>query len=170
MEVLTAGHSLHPIEKLVGLLSDAGVTAVADVRSRPYSGMAPRFNAPSLAAALDEAGISYVPMGAQLGGQPEDESLWRDGRPDFAAMSASPGLHAGAQRIASGAASGQRICLLCSEEDPAICHRHRLLAPVLAGHGVTVVHLRGDGSREPAEAAEGRVPAAMRRQWQAPLF
>jgi len=38
--IYTVGHSNHPIERFLGLLQPHGITAVADVRSTPYS----RFN------------------------------------------------------------------------------------------------------------------------------
>ena len=34
---------------------------------------------------------------------------------------------------------------MCSEEDPAVCHRHLLVGRVLAGEGLTLRHIRGDG-------------------------
>ena len=41
--VLTIGHSTHSIEKLLELLLEHDVTAVADVRSAPYSRFQPQF-------------------------------------------------------------------------------------------------------------------------------
>jgi hypothetical protein len=42
--VYTVGHSTHAIEPFIGLLSRHGITAVADVRSSPYSRRNPQFN------------------------------------------------------------------------------------------------------------------------------
>ena len=44
-------------------------------------------------------------------------------------------------------AGQQTTAILCSEEDPAHCHRHHLIAlHLLAAHPeVTVKHIRGDG-------------------------
>jgi len=170
MRLLTVGHSNHELERLIALLTTHQVTALADVRSRPRSGFSPQFNAEPLAASLRRQGIRYVPMGDQLGGQPEDRSLWREGRPDFAAMSQTSQLHQGLERLETGIARGERICLMCSEEDPAICHRHRLLYPLIAARGIEVMHIRGDGSLERPEVTETRVPARMRRQWQQSLL
>jgi hypothetical protein len=39
--VFTIGHSSHPIDRFVALLAGAGVGAVADVRSAPYSRVNP---------------------------------------------------------------------------------------------------------------------------------
>lgn len=35
--IVTIGHSNHPLERFLALLSRHGITAVADVRSAPYS-------------------------------------------------------------------------------------------------------------------------------------
>ena len=34
---------------------------------------------------------------------------------------------------------------MCSEKDPAVCHRHLLVARVMADHSVHVQHIYGDG-------------------------
>jgi hypothetical protein len=34
--IYTVGHSTHPQERFIGLLLKAGVTAISDVRSKPY--------------------------------------------------------------------------------------------------------------------------------------
>jgi uncharacterized protein (DUF488 family) len=36
--------------------------------------------------------------------------------------------------------------MLCSEEDPRICHRRLLVGRVLTTRGIPVRHIRGDGS------------------------
>jgi len=36
--------------------------------------------------------------------------------------------------------------LMCSEEDPAICHRHHLIGRYLTKQGITVWHIRSDGN------------------------
>jgi Protein of unknown function, DUF488 len=42
--VFSLGHSTHPITKLFELLLQHSITAVADVRSSPYSRTNPQFN------------------------------------------------------------------------------------------------------------------------------
>ncbi|MDP2267690.1 MAG: DUF488 domain-containing protein, partial [Deltaproteobacteria bacterium] len=51
-EVLTIGHSIHPIEKFIELLTIHGITALCDVRSSPYSRFTPQFNRESLKTEL----------------------------------------------------------------------------------------------------------------------
>jgi hypothetical protein len=42
-----------------------------------------------------------------------------------------------------------RVALLCSEEDPAVCHRAILVGRVLRERGARVEHIRGDGRVQP---------------------
>ena len=40
----------------------------------------------------------------------------------------------------------RRVALMCSEENPAKCHRHHLIGKFLSGQGVSVIHIRHDGN------------------------
>src|ERR1035438_1899702 len=64
-EVLTIGHSNHTIERLIELLCQHHVTAVADIRSSPYSQMNTQFNREGLASALKQAGIAHSFLGKE---------------------------------------------------------------------------------------------------------
>ena len=69
-DILTIGHSTHPIEKVLDLLRLHAVTAVADVRSVPASRFTPHFNRDALKRSLADAGIKYVFLGQSLGRAP----------------------------------------------------------------------------------------------------
>ncbi len=59
----TIGHSNHAIETFIELLLQHQVTALADVRSSPYSRRFPQFNQTALKAELKNVNIAYVPLG-----------------------------------------------------------------------------------------------------------
>src|SRR5947207_2259628 len=61
--LFTVGHSNHEPEVLLALLQGAGVTALADVRSSPYSKRQPHFSRAALEALLRSGGIAYVFLG-----------------------------------------------------------------------------------------------------------
>jgi uncharacterized protein (DUF488 family) len=63
MELFTIGHSNHAIEAFISLLHQHEITALADVRSRPYSRYLTHFNKEPLKSALNRAGIYYVFLG-----------------------------------------------------------------------------------------------------------
>jgi len=145
-EVLTIGHSSHSMERFLELLHSAGVTAVADVRSAPYSRHVPQFNYDPVKTALRRAGVAYVHLGNELGGRPRDPSQYRNGVVDYEAIAATPTFRSGLQRLLDGAAT-HRVALMCAEADPLECHRCLLIARALAARGVPVRHLLSDGAK-----------------------
>ena len=61
--VFTIGHSTHTLEAFVALLKQHGVTALADVRSAPFSRFNPQFNKDALERSLKAQGIKYCCSG-----------------------------------------------------------------------------------------------------------
>ena len=144
--VFTIGHSNHPAEKLAGLLKEYGIQVLADTRSLPYSRYAPHFNARALEETLSEDGIGYLFLGRELGGRPEgDEFYDAEGRVDYALLERSRRFLDGISRLQKEIRS-RTVALLCSEENPAGCHRRLLVGRTLGERGVLVRHIRGDGS------------------------
>ena len=158
MTILTIGHSNHDIEQFIDLLSRHDVTALADVRSAPYSRRYPQYCKSPLCAALRAASISYVFLGDHLGGRPDASLLTGEGFADYTRMAQQPGFRAGMVRLNEGA-ERYRLALMCSEADPADCHRALLVARYLAADGAHVEHIHRDGSVEPHAALEGRLLA-----------
>lgn len=64
--IYTIGHSTHTIDKFLDLLERNGVTALADVRSSPFSRHNPQFNKDVLSAELKKRGVAYVFVGKEL--------------------------------------------------------------------------------------------------------
>jgi uncharacterized protein (DUF488 family) len=142
---LTIGHSNHPIEILLGLLKGHSVEIVVDTRSQPYSKYSPQFDQPALKAALAVQDIRYLHMGKELGGRPNGAEFYdTKGHVLYNRVADSSPFQEGIVRLERGL--GQfRVALLCSEENPAGCHRRLLIGRVLGQHGVAVEHIRGDG-------------------------
>ena len=161
-EVLTIGHSSHSMEDFLALLHGAGVTAVADVRSAPYSRHVPQFNHDALKGALRAAGVAYVYLGSALGGRPQDRSQYRDGVVDYDSIAASETFQAGLRRVLDGAAT-HRVALMCAEQDPLDCHRCLLIGRALAARGVAVRHVLADGTTATHAAIEDELLHRMRR-------
>ena len=145
--VLTIGHSTHALEAFVALLQQHDVTAVADVRSAPYSRFNPQFNREPFAEALGEAGIRYVYLGDELGGRSEDPVCYENGRIRYDRVAATESFRNGLVRVMDGAAR-YRIALMCAEKEPLDCHRTLLVSHALDGRGVVVAHIHADGRLE----------------------
>jgi uncharacterized protein (DUF488 family) len=153
--ILTVGHSNHALAQFLALIEGAGVTAIADVRSRPVSRWVPHFNRAALEAALAERGISYLFLGRELGGKPDNPALLRHGKPDYAAMARTPAFAEGLARVIESSTTG-RIALLCAERDPADCHRFLLIGRELAKRDVAVAHILASGAIEAHADTERR--------------
>jgi uncharacterized protein (DUF488 family) len=145
--VLTIGHSNHLLERLIELLHQQGVSAVADVRSYPASRQNPQFDRDQLRQALRKAKIAYVFLGKELGGRPNDPSCYERGRVQYARVAKTPVFREGLRRVMRGA-NRHRIALLCAEREPLACHRTLLVARELEKNGVEVAHIHADGTLE----------------------
>jgi uncharacterized protein (DUF488 family) len=145
--VLTIGHSNHSIARFIDLLHVQAVTAVADVRSQPYSRLHPDFNRESLAEALKKEGIVYVFLGRELGARSEEPACYENGRVQYRKLAESQVFKAGLHRVIEGA-KAYRLALLCAEKEPLACHRTLLVSRALEAAGVAVAHIHAEGRLE----------------------
>ncbi len=143
--VYTIGHSNHSWERFIELMTPHKIELLVDVRSYPYSRFAPWSNREKLDAGLRQQGINYLWMGDGLGGMPrgpqkrtsdeaESNNDWYRTRlsdPDFQVAIAQ----------VSNLALGNRLALMCSEGDPANCHRTMLLAPAFSSNDFEILHI-----------------------------
>lgn len=146
--LFSIGHSNHPIEVFLALLDQHSIDVVADVRSSPFSKFVPAYNQNQLKIALELSGKLYVSLGKELGGRPTgDEYYDAAGHVLYGRVAKADFFRAGLARLEHGRGR-YHIAVLCSEEDPAVCHRHLLIGRVLFDEGTTLQHIRGDGSVE----------------------
>ena len=80
MQLFTIGHSNHEIASFMLLLKKHNITALADVRSHPYSRFLKHFNQSILSNALKSEGIYYVFLGKELGARPSSEECYVNGK------------------------------------------------------------------------------------------
>jgi uncharacterized protein (DUF488 family) len=155
--ILTIGHSTHSLDRFVALLKQHAVTAVADVRSAPYSRYNPQFNKAALERGLKAEGIRYVFLGRELGARSDDPACYEKGRVQYARLARTAAFRQGLQRLRRGATE-HRIACLCAEKEPLECHRTLLVARALEEEeGIDVVHIHGDGRLETQAAAMDRL-------------
>ncbi|WP_373537258.1 DUF488 family protein [Microcoleus sp.] len=157
MELFTIGHSNQSIESFLLLLKKHGITAVADVRSNPFSRYLPHFNKSEITAFLSAAGIQYVFLGKELGARPEDLSCYdTEGKALYDRIAATPLFSAGIQRLLKGAAN-YKISLMCTEKDPITCHRTILVCHKLKAFNLQIKHILSDGNLESHQDLEARL-------------
>ncbi|MDQ3864346.1 MAG: DUF488 domain-containing protein, partial [Actinomycetota bacterium] len=79
------------------------------------------------------------------------------GRVDYALVGRSRSFLDGINRL-EGEIRTRTAALLCSEEDPARCHRRLLVGRALEERGITLRHIRGDGRVETEDEVDGGQP------------
>ena len=147
--VLTVGHSNLEIGGFLELLTAHSVHEVVDVRSQPYSRYVPHFNREQLQRALDAVGISYSFSGREFGARsPDREAYDDDGRVRYSALRSTHGFERRMLEVIETSRDGRRQALLCTEADPADCHRAVLVAHALYEAGAPVEHIHTDGTVE----------------------
>jgi len=154
--VYTVGHSNGSFEHLLSLLKGHEITAVADVRSHPYSRPNPQFDRDTLSNALRKAGLHYVFLGSELGARVSDSNYHRNGRVQYELLATTDFFRAGINRILKGVET-QRIALLCAEKEPLACHRCILIGRHLRALDLPVRHILHDGSLEDHDASINRL-------------
>lgn len=150
--LFSIGHSNQTLESFVELLHRNRIEALADVRSSPYSRFNPHFNKPDLERRMARAGVRYAFMGAELGGRPEGDYYDPEGYALYGRRAKAPQFQAGLERLL-GEAETARTAMMCSEGDPAGCHRYLLVTRALYNRE-TVAHIRSDGSVVATEAIQ----------------
>jgi len=154
--IYTIGHSTHPVNLLVSLLEQHEITAVADVRSKPYSRVNPQYNRESLQTSLKKARISYAFLGEELGARSQDSECYINGKVQYDRLATTPLFRQGLERLVKGMETF-KIALLCAEKDPLTCHRTLLVARHLVRRGVEVQHIHATGKLESHDEAMVRL-------------
>jgi uncharacterized protein (DUF488 family) len=150
-QILTIGHSTHPVERFIALAGEHSVEAIADVRRRPASRRNPQFNSRALEVSLEEVGMAYVPFGDELGGlrQPRTSGA----RSTLPGALAAYAQHMQSEEFAAGLrrleelALARRTAVMCAEGDWRNCHR-QLIADALIARGWEVLHIDAAGRLE----------------------
>lgn len=156
----TVGHSTHDIVTFLHLLRTHQVTAVADVRSSPFSRSSPQFIRDVLRRYLSVAGIKYVFLGKELGGRSNDPADYLGGKVQYKRLEQRPQFAQGLERIRLGMTQ-YRIALLCAEREPLECHRTILVCRHLRRENLAIRHILADGTAEEHERTEARLLKAV---------
>jgi len=144
VEILTIGHSTLPYERFLSLLRGESITAIADVRTAPFSRHFPHFNRETLRKQLRRDNVAYAFLGEELGGRPKGQRFFCDGVADYERMAETPEFASGLVRVLDGAQK-YRIAMMCSEHNPLDCHRCLLVGRALHERGTTVRHILSSG-------------------------
>ena len=157
----TIGHSTRSLAEFTGMLREAEVTLLVDVRAFPRSRTNPAFNIDTLPENLAPLQIGYRHL-RDLGGRrprqpdvdPATNALWRvQSFHNYADYALGEQFAAAfAELLELGQRS--RLALMCSEAVWWRCHR-RIIADHLLLNGHPVEHLMAPGQVEPAAPTPG---------------
>jgi uncharacterized protein (DUF488 family) len=151
----TIGHGSLDLDAFINLLVENGVTAVADVRSSPYSRYSPQFNREPLKAALPARRIQYVFLGEELGARRDEQECYIGDVASYDLIAKTGAFNRGLERLRTGLVS-RPISLLCAEKDPLTCHRMILICRHFKREA-EIVHILAPGECESQAQAESRL-------------
>lgn len=155
--IYTVGHSNRSLQDLLTLLKGNGITAVADVRSQPFSRLHPQFNKNALRDFLYGHNIAYAFLGEELGARSHDPACYENGKVSYDLLSQTALFQHGLDRIENGIRKGYVIALVCAERDPVICHRAILISRYLVEREIAVEHILNDFTLESHTATLNRL-------------
>lgn len=139
--IYTIGYGQREIAELLAVLQANQIQYLLDVRSSPYSSYKPEFSKNALQNFLEANGMRYLFMGDALGGLPDDETCYTDGKVDYEKLGERSYFNAGIERLHKASQQDQRVVLMCSEGKPENCHRSKLIGQTLTAEGIEVLHI-----------------------------
>jgi uncharacterized protein (DUF488 family) len=158
MTLYTIGHSTHPIEAFLGLLTQHEIAILLDVRSFPGSRRWPQFNRDELKALVEQAGLRYEwckPLGGRRhsSASHSPHSAWQHAAFRAYAEYADTAEFTAAIEHLCGIAVAGRSAIMCSEGLWWRCHR-RIISDSMTARGWEVRHIMPDGKLVPHVLAD----------------
>lgn len=143
-KIWTIGHSTRPIEEFLGLLAEARIEVVADVRSFPGSRKNPQYGKETLETTLATHSIGYhwlQALGGRRRASPDSpNTAWHNASfRGYADYMSSVEFQYGLVQLEE-VASRARTTMMCSEAVWWRCHRS-MIADALCVRGTEVVHI-----------------------------
>jgi uncharacterized protein (DUF488 family) len=92
--------------------------------------------------------IKYVYMGEELGGLPTDTSCYTNKRVDYNKLITKDFFQKGLERLLKADEKGFNVAIMCSESNPAECHRTKLIGVELLDRGLELRHIIGIGKEK----------------------
>jgi uncharacterized protein (DUF488 family) len=141
--LFSIGHGNKSLEDFLNELRSFGIAYLVDVRTTPYSKWNPHFNQSVLQNFLTTNGVRYVYMGDSIGGMPTDSSCYTNGRIDYVKMACKESFIQGLNRLIVANEKSIRLAVMCSESEPEMCHRSKLIGQELSKHNIIMQHIIG---------------------------
>ncbi len=137
------GHGQKPLEEFYEVLASFGIQYVIDVRSSPFSKWSPQYNQRELAYFLKSNEIVYAYLGNVIGGRPINDFCYdEEGHFDYEKMAQEPSFKEGLLRLVNANEKQFNVAVMCSESDPLMCHRSKLIGRELyENYHINIKHI-----------------------------
>lgn len=152
LRIYTVGHSTHPIDEFISLLTAHGVKRLIDVRTIPKSRHNPQFGSEALAQSVRAHKITYRRM-ADLGGlrhvrKDSINGAWRNASfQGYADYMQTPQFAAAVDELIEHGKHSD-AAIMCAEAVPWRCHRS-MIGDALVVRGVEVLDIMSRTSAKP---------------------
>ncbi len=145
--IYSIGHGQKSPEEFISELKSFDIHYLIDVRTSPFSKWSPQFNRGVIEGLLSANGIRYVYMGDVIGGRPlSDDCYDEEGHYDYEKMAQVPAFKDGVNRLVNAHEKGIKVAVMCSESDPSMCHRSKLIGrELLAEYDINMHHITAVG-------------------------
>jgi uncharacterized protein (DUF488 family) len=167
--IFTVGYSSRTVNEVIAILQQHALRFLIDVRSHPYSRFKPEFSRKQLEDRLKQCSIQYVFLGDKLGGRPEDESCYTNGKVDYKKCREKHFYHEGIARLRTAWQKDLRVVLMCSEAKPEECHRSKLIGATLVEDRIDVMHIDETGMLSTQDQVIQRLTRGQTNLFGAPL-
>ena len=169
LTIWTIGHSTRALNEFLGLLSENGIQAIADVRSHPGSRHCPQFGQANLQDSLAQLGLDYHWL-QDLGGRRKARAdsvngTWRNASfRGYADYMQTERFFEGLRELIE-LAQQKRTAVMCAEAVWWRCHRS-MVADALKARSIEVLHIMGSNNvvehpwTAPAHIVDGRLSYA----------
>ena len=161
LSIFTIGHSTHPLDRFLALLTQHDIEALVDIRRFPGSRRHPQFGKDNLAGALRESGVEYhwpEALGGRRHNQQDDSpnlGLENKGFRNYADYMLSNEFREGVEKLVELARQKQ-TAIMCAEGLFWRCHR-LLVSDFLVANNVMVQHIMPTGELRPHTLTKGLV-------------
>ena len=141
--LFSIGHGNKSIDLFIQELQSFNVNFLIDIRSKPYSKWNTDFNSGLLEILITKQNIKYKYWGKELGGLPEDISCYKDGKVEYDILKTKDYFQNALGRLLDAEKKGHNVAIMCSESNPAECHRTKLIGAELQEKDVNLRHIVG---------------------------
>ena len=154
--IFTIGYAQFSIDAFLDTLRKYDISAIADVRSAPFSKYKPDFIKDKIQKHLGRNHMAYLFLGDMLGARIKDPAVYLDNKLSYELLSKSDFWTKGINKLLDE--SGKyRLAIMCAEKDPLHCHRTFLICRTLRSFSLRIHHILEEGSLEEHADTEKRI-------------